>query len=297
MIKKINLYIRMIYKIVKNEVIGNFEYKAAYNDVAMTYQSWLEKMGQHTEKIINPKYLESKSQNEKIRILDFACGTGYISRKIIDLGIPCEITAVDLSDKMLEACADLAEQGVKIMNIDGLDFLNNTTQKFDVILCGWALPYFQHKELIEKFQRVLSNHGIVGVISNCKGTLDRIEKIFLNVMEEDIENVNKPMNISFNLPKGKATLIKWFARSGFKTLEAGEGETIFSFEDPKKLLEWLSMTGALAGSTHIFNNYELAKNQILNKIKYEKYKDDQYYINHKFVYGLFQNGGNNNGSK
>lgn len=299
MIRKLKLYSKMILKILNKEVVNNIDYKADYNNVAATYQCWLARMGNHTDNIIQSSYIPNDylKVNQQIKILDFACGTGYISRKIIEQNIPCKITAVDISDKMLEQCADLSSKGVKLVNMDGMDYLNTTKEKYDVIFCGWALPYFQHKLLLEKFKTLLNEDGIIGVIANCKGTLSKMDKVFLNVMKENVELVNKPMNISFSLPKDKNDLIKWFNYTGFKALETGEGEEVVSFDSPDKLLEWLNITGALAGTTYIFKDYESVKANIIDLIKKEKYKNNQYFINHKFVYGLFQKGRNNNESK
>jgi hypothetical protein len=110
-------------------------------------------------------------------------------------------------------------------------------------------------------------------------------------MAENPDNVRKPMNISLQLPKGKEGLEKWFRYHGFVVLEIDEGEVTFSFETPEELLEWLNQTGALAGTMQIFNHYEKVKGDIIREIRKEKCKDQHYEINHRFVYGIFRNGG------
>ncbi len=304
MIRKTRFYTKMIVKMLNKEVVNQEDYKTSYNAVAGTYQHWIDQMGRFTDNIIKPellmsqgiKFNEGSSVNETagqqpFKVLDFACGTGYISRRIVRMGLPCEITAVDISEKMLENCADLSDQGVKLVHMDGLDFLNGTEETFDVILCGWALPYFPHKVLLKKFREKLRNGGMVGVIANRKGTLHKMEEIFLRVMAENPENVRKPMNISLQLPKGAAGLQNWFHRHGFTTVEIDEGEVTFSFDTPEELLGWLNETGALAGTMQIFDNYEKVKSDLLREIDKEKRRDDQYEINHRFVYGIFRNGG------
>jgi len=298
MLNRLKLYFKVIKKILKHEVIDQNDYKEAYNDVSSTYKYWIERMGEHTDKIINVNYLAKdclEDSHKVTHILDFACGTGYISRRILELGIPFQITAVDISDKMLEQCSDLASEGVKLINMDGMEYLHTTNDKYDIVLCGWALPYFQHKALLDCFSAVLKDDGIVGVIANSKGTLNKMEKIFLNVMERKLELLNKPMNIAYNLPKDKGMLIKWFERSGFKGLDVGDGEATFTFDAAETLFEWLNITGALAGTAHIFKDYESVKLDVIEEIKRQKIKDNQYEINHKFVYGIFKKGGINHG--
>ncbi|MDW7672082.1 MAG: methyltransferase domain-containing protein [Bacillota bacterium] len=295
MFRKFGFYTRMIFKMLQQEVVNREDYQVSYDDIAHTYPSWTNQMGKFTDKIIAPAMLHSEAFGHKtIKVLDFACGTGYISRKIVGMGVPCEVTAVDISEKMLESCADLRDQGVKLVRMDGLDFLNRTEETFDVILCGWALPYFRHKVLLRLFKDKLTEGGIVGVIANSKGTLHKMEEIFIRVMAENSDHVRKPMNISLQLPKGKVGLGKWFRRHGFVALEIDEGEVSFSFDTPEALLEWLNQTGALAGTMHIFNQYEKVKGDILREIRKEKCIDHQYVINHRFVYGIFRNGGEKN---
>ena len=259
MIKKCRFYMNMIHKIMKKEVVDVADYKASYNDVAGTYGCWVEKMGRFTDHIIKTHLICEKINNGKkpIKVLDFACGTGYISRKLLLSSVPCEITAVDLSDKMLEVCSDLSLQGVELIHMDGMMFLENTTEQFDLILCGWALPYFSHKKLLKNFGRVLKKDGVIGVIANSKGTLDKMEKIFLKVMETNPHEVNKPMNITFDLPNGERGLKQWFEQQGFFPLEIYEGESIFSFDTGEALLDWLNQTGVMAGTKMIFKTKNL----------------------------------------
>ena len=283
----------MIYKIMKKEVVDVADYKASYNDVASTYECWVEKMGKFTDYIIKPQYVCEKinNKNEPIKVLDFACGTGYISRKLLLSSVPCEITAVDLSDKMLEVCNDLSLQGVDLINMDGMTFLENTSEQFDMILCGWALPYFSHNKLLNNFGKVLKKDGVIGIIANSKGTLDEMERIFLKVMETNPQEVNKPMNIAFNLPNGEKGLKQWFEKQGFYPLELYEGERVFSFDTGEALLDWLNQTGVMAGTKMIFKDYDKVKGQLIEEIKKLKYDNGKYNINHKFVYGIFTQGG------
>ncbi|MDF1617189.1 class I SAM-dependent methyltransferase [Petrocella sp. FN5] len=293
MINKCKFYINMIHKIIKKEVVDVVDYKTSYNDVAGTYACWIEKMGRFTDYIIKPQYVCEKTtnKNEPIKVLDFACGTGYISRKLILSSIPCEITAVDLSDKMLEACKDLSLQGVKLIHMDGMTFLENTTDQFDLILCGWALPYFSHEKLLKNFRRVLKKDGVIGVIANSKGTLDKMDKIFLKIMEKNPQEVHKPMNIAFNLPNGEKGLKRWFDQQGFYPLELHEGESVFPFDTGEALLDWLNQTGVTAGTKMIFKDYDKVKEQLIEEIEKLKYDNGKYIINHKFVYGIFNSRG------
>lgn len=285
MFKKIAFYIKVGRKLVKRDVVNNEDYRIEYNKLACTYSNWLSKMGEFTERIIKPEYLPK--QNE-LKILDFACGTGYISKSLLDKNVECEITAVDASEEMLDKLKSLNNSGVKIVNCDGIEFLKNTEEKYDAIFFGWALSYFNHKELFGLFRRVLNDKGIIAIITNTRGTLAGIEDIFLKVMYKNHKEVIKPMDISFNLPYGKKGLTKWFKRYGFELVEAEDGEVIVTFDTPEQLLQWLNETGAAAGTGRIFKNYSLVKDNLIDEIRKEKYKHGKYEINHKFAYGIFR---------
>lgn len=285
MIRKLKFYINMSFKIIRNKTVNSEDYKKAYNKVANTYDCWIGRMGTYTDKIIYSRYLDFTKNTQ---ILDFACGTGYITQAINNINKDCNIVAVDISEEMIKEAKKLSGENINLYNIDGIDFLKNTNRKFDIILCGWALPYFEHRELLSLFNKVLNNKGKVAIISNSVGTLNKIEEIFLKVMEENQEQVIKPMNIKQNLPNGKNELIKWFEKEGFKALEINEEEVRISFNKGAQLLDWLNKTGAIAGTEYIFGNYEGIKAKLINYMDLLKNNRGEYTINHKFVYGIFE---------
>lgn len=285
MFKKIGFYTKMGYKMLKKDVIGSEDYKIEYDQVSKTYDQWLDEMGKFTDQIIKPNNAEIKG---KLNLLDFACGTGYITKSLIKKDIDCSITAVDFSKEMLGSLKSLKDDRVRLINGDGIEFLKNTDEKYDIIYFGWALSYFNYKELFPLFKKVLNPRGMVAIITNIQGTLGGIEAIFLKVMAGNPKEVIKPMDIKFNLPGGKDGLVKWFTKYGFKTLEVEEGEVFVRFDRPGELLQWLNKTGAAAGTACIFKDYSLITKELIREIKKEKYKNGQYEINHKFAYGIFQ---------
>ena len=202
--------------------------------------------------------------------------------------IDCKITAVDFSDQMLEPLRNLNDDRIQVIHSDGIEFLKNTDEKYDVIFFGWALSYFNYKELFKLFKRVLNPGGMVGIITNGQGTLLGIEEIFMKVMYKNHKEVIKPMNIKFNLPRGKEGLVKWLNRYGFEEIEVEDGELFVRFDQAEQLLQWLNETGATAGTACIFKNYDRIKENLIEEIKKMKYKNGKYEINHRFIYGVFR---------
>lgn len=286
MFKEIMFYLKIGLKLLRKDIVCKEDYRRDYNQVSDTYVLWLNRMGQFTDRIIADEHMISDKQ---IKILDFACGTGYISQKVLEQDTDCELIAVDYSEKMQTGLSKLKDDRLRVINCDGIEFLKNTNEKYDTIYFAWALSYFDHTELFQLFRKVLNPGGKVHIITNVQGTLEGIESIFLKVMYKRQEQVAKPMDIKFNLPNGKKGLTKWFSQYGFEQVKLEEEEEeIVTFDEAEELLDWLSKTGAIAGTSHIFKNYSIIKEDLLDEIRKTKYRDGKYEINHKFVYGTYR---------
>lgn len=285
MINRLKLYLKLSSSFIKNKVVTSEEYGQEYDNIAETYSYWCESMGKHVEKIIKDEYIKDNS-----RIIDLACGTGYITRKILSNGFKGHIEGVDISRKMMEKCYDIEDENVKFICEDAIKYLSERKEKADAIFCGWALPYLDHKKFLKTANKILNNDGIIGVISNCRGTLEGVEEIFLSVMEENIDEVIKPMEARLRLPKGTSELEKWFRKYKFYPLEVGKGEEIVKYDTPEELYDWLRKTGVLAGTSKVFKDMDKIHGSIIEKLRERNYQEDKYAINHKFVYGIFKKG-------
>ena len=284
MIKKTKFYFKMLTKIVTGRIINNQDIMNSYNNIASTYNIWIEKMGKNTDKILKSEDIEINSSKT---ILDLACGSGYITKEISKINNECKIISVDISKEMLKGLS-IINDNITTVNMDGIKFLRDNNIKFDYIFCGWALPYFNHKELLPLITKSLKRNGLVAIISNSKGTLNNIEKTFLNVMKKNINNIQKPMLVSYNLPNGIKGLESWLLKFGLHPVETFEGEDVFEFDKKEKLLEWLEKTGALAGTGYIFKDYESIRSMILDELNILRNTDGKYTINHKYVGGIFK---------
>lgn len=278
MIKSIKFYIKMLMKLIKKDTVSKDDYEKAYDTVSKTYHLWLNQMSRFTDRII-------REHDDGSRLLDLACGTGYITKKLVSHN-QVQVTSVDISSDMLSSLDNL--DSVSAVQSDGIKFLEGDNECYDGIYCGWALPYFDHNELLSLLHKRLKDNGTVAVISNSKGTLSDVESIFLNVMKSNQKEIERPMEIKFNLPSGTKGLKKWFEKHGFEPIDVEEDEIEFSFDTPEELHEWLRKTGAIAGTKEIFKDYEIVKNDVIEEIRKKKYNQGKYTINHKFVYGVFR---------
>ncbi|MDA3900161.1 MAG: methyltransferase domain-containing protein [Spirochaetes bacterium] len=292
MIAKLPAYLHLCKRYIQGYRIRKNEYLRGYDFAASTYQRWLDLMSKHTDNIIGP---ESVPFVDSAHILDFCCGTGYISSRISKMLtekaiIDYHVTACDISPGMIQKAVEKNLPGVHYLCSDGMELLLKTaTDSIDALFCGWAVYYFNHNRLFKEWSRVLKPHSSIAIIANCKGTLRDIEKIFVTVMTEDPDNVEKIMDVRFSIPTGLKYLSKSLKKFGFSPVYESTNEEKVIFKTAEDLLNWLYETGAIAGTRQIFKDYSRAEQKLINYIK--KYRRDSngfYSVNHKFISGIYK---------
>ncbi len=284
MIKRARLYLDMLFKIALRRTVSSEDYMVGYDEASSTYGMWLERMGRFTDRIMDicP---ESKEETD---VLDFACGTGYVSRNIEKIMPNASITSVDISCGMLEQLKKNCSGNVKTVNMGGIEFLESCSIEYDNVFFAWALPYFNHNKVLRLICGSIKKGGTLHIISNSRGTLRGIEKALVNVMEQNLGYVKKPMMTGLNLPDGKKGLSSWAESAGFEPVETGEDEAIFEFDSADELLKWLEMTGALAGLGAVFEDYDKVRPDIVSEIERTTCSGGACLINHRFAYGVFK---------
>lgn len=289
LLRKLHTYMKMVFLFLTKRIVRRDDYRDEYNIVASTYHNWLKKMNKHTNTILKIDHLKSR---KNIHILDFACGTSYISAAILSSlkDSTMKINAVDISDKMIEiAKGKISDSRCSFLVQDGTDFLiGEEDEKYDAIFCGYALPYFNQKKVIKEFHRILKKEGTAHFILNCKGTLKGIDEIYIDTMKEFPSSMIKIMEIRYQLPKNQNDLKSWFERRHFSTVFLDTVEEFVSFNTPEELYNWLKETGAIAGTGRIFSEDKEIEESIVTKIKNRCYSEDKYCINHKFIQGIFK---------
>lgn len=180
---------------MKDIVFDNF-----YED----YDDWFNtKIGDFVDRIETDllfKYLDPKSD---MKILDLGCGTGNLTYKLANLG--CNVTGIDISEKMLEEAMRKSVNGNGTvdfykMNGDNIDFEDNS---FDCVISNAAFEFIENpEEVLQELFRVLKPNGIVviGTIQKhgewanfyssdfCKGTA--YEKAIFKTGEE-LASINR----------------------------------------------------------------------------------------------------------
>lgn len=263
----------------------------AYDTTAPTYAIWQQRMHPHTERVLIP-LPERPSDSKPLRILDLACGSGHITRRLLELlpGQPLDITGVDLSLGMIEICRQtFSDSRVGFVTADALRYLSGTPdQCFDAVYCGWGLVYLPAAQTVSEIHRVLRPGGITGIIMNRKGTLRGVEAAFIDVMTAKPSQISRVMDVRYGMPAGLTQFTRWFTQRGFAVCHSGDGEEIVRAETVRALWTWLVQSGALAGTQYVFHDINTVEHALMEALEPRLRCESGYAVNHSYVYGVFQ---------
>lgn len=160
----------------------------------------------HWQKILNN--LETYGKKD-LNILDFGCGTGFVTNQIIKSSFFNEeinITCYDLSPDMIQVCKNKFSKCGRINYLsdkEGFEILKSKIGKFDIIMCNSLLHHIlDHKELFRTFDDSLVDNGIViighepnknfyrNIILQKVSFLFRIQKKIVNKIKKVYHNNN-----------------------------------------------------------------------------------------------------------
>ena len=113
-----------------------------------------------------------------LKILDAGCGTGYLSKKLLDAG--CDVFSVDYSRNALSIFSDRVNEA-KIYHVDLSRKLFFNDNMFDKIVCVNALYAIGSQSInsaVDEFYRILKKDGVI-IITDPKENFNNF-KIFLS---------------------------------------------------------------------------------------------------------------------
>lgn len=118
---------------------------------------------------------------EGMSVLDVACGTGAMFEALRERK-PSHITAVDLSEKMIEIAARKVE-GDSLFEVQCRDLFEMTQEAFDRIIIYNAYPHFMEKDKVVQKVAELLNPGGRFIVAHgaCK---EKINGCHTNVPKE-----------------------------------------------------------------------------------------------------------------
>lgn len=119
-------------------------------------------------------------KNKELKILDVGCGTGQLIKEISDKYKMVNYLGIDVAENMI----DIAKKNnkgknikFKISSIETFD----TVDRYDIIICTHAFPYFPNKEdMIKKIAGLCNKKGQVIIVNSSTNSLkDLIINFFL----------------------------------------------------------------------------------------------------------------------
>jgi ubiquinone/menaquinone biosynthesis C-methylase UbiE len=282
---------KIAYKYLTNKVnvITTEDFKHSYDYAAESFDQWNDKMGVVSDKIVDLDYI--KTCPKPWNFLDFGCGTGYITTKLMKVIGHDEysITGIDLSPNMIEICKRrIKDNRVDFFNTDGIKFLETSPDKtYDGVFCTWALEYVPQEPFFTHIHRSLKDGGQLGLAVSKRGTIIEIEACVMEIIAEYPDMVKGVLDISCYLPDGMKELRAKVQKYGFKPVKMVEGAVELSFDSPEEMFDWLLGTGDIAGTMQMFTDTDFFRKTLQNKIQAKLYKNGKYTTYQTYVYGIF----------
>jgi ubiquinone/menaquinone biosynthesis C-methylase UbiE len=138
--------------------------KAAYDALAATYdRRWRSYIDLSLAKVLSALSLQGRE-----RILDVACGTGELERRLFARWPGLHITGVDLCLKMLVQ-AQAKQLAGDVTWLEGqASHLPVPSESFDGVVCANSFHYFRHPlDCVREFRRCLNPKGRLVLVDWC----------------------------------------------------------------------------------------------------------------------------------
>ncbi|MFA5621495.1 MAG: methyltransferase domain-containing protein [Thermovirgaceae bacterium] len=142
---------------------------SVFDDHARSYDQWYTTpLGRHVDEVETRCAFDLLKPRKGMKVLDAGCGTGNFSLKMAKLG--CDVTGVDLSERMLILAAEKARsEGIRAdflaMDVNALEFTDGT---FDAVISMAVLEFVDNPfDAAEEMYRVLKRGGklVIGTIN------------------------------------------------------------------------------------------------------------------------------------
>lgn len=281
--KRFLLYIKVFTLFLKKRFISTEDIGLSYDKVSQKYKKiYLQKMHSYNYQLLQ-KTIDFLKNKNNLHVLDLAGGTGYNTENLKQYCHNCRYDVVDISKGMLKQVPKSTD--VACFQSDMISFLQQSEEnKYDLIICSWALKYQNPQKIIKQCFRILKKNGIFAVIVNTKQTLPEVRKIYSSLLYENISSLQKLM-LELPNPKNEQQLNKWITKKGFQKKFSQSGSQVISFASSALAVEFVTSTGALAGFDMMLDLHnEKIKKQMITKFEQTKTKT----ITHYFVYGIYQ---------
>ena len=137
----------------------NNRVKETYNQLANDYETNVDKKSLYNMEYERPamiNLLPTDLRNQKV--LDAGCAAGWYTEQLVHLG--ANVTATDISPRMVEATKRRVGANAKILCLDLEEKLPFENETFDMIISSLVLHYIKDwSKPFSEFQRILKPNG------------------------------------------------------------------------------------------------------------------------------------------
>ncbi len=110
-------------------------------------------------------------KNNNLKILDIGCGTGQLIHEIYDKCNSIDYLGIDVAQNMIEVAKESNKADnlkFKVIPIEEFD----SDEKFDLIICTHAFPYFPEKaKVVNKMAKLCKDDGNVIIANSSTNSL------------------------------------------------------------------------------------------------------------------------------
>ncbi|MCL2383718.1 MAG: class I SAM-dependent methyltransferase [Oscillospiraceae bacterium] len=144
--------------------------RIVFDNYSEGYDDWYQTaLGAFVDKVETDAAFSLLNPSKGQKVLDIGCGTGNFSFKLAELG--CDVTGIDISDKMLEYAEEKMKANLDIcfknMDVYNMDFEDNT---FDSIISMATFEFIENEqEAYKNMLRVLKPNGTIVIGTIQKG--------------------------------------------------------------------------------------------------------------------------------
>jgi len=260
-----------------------FEYKkrnmTIWNEVAPRYHKRWASVNQGPFQSTS-KLIESLNIKKANTVLDLACGTGVVTKKIQNkigvsgyvIGIDTSITAIKIAKKW-----NKNKVNVNFVNVDAEKF--SFSKRFDVITCQYALFFFPNaQKALKNMRNSLKKSGKIGISVHGKKQNVPFFSSILDSVTQFIPDYIPPGSPDLDRFGTKSSLSNAIKKAGFSNIIVKE--FIFHFSPGKFEDYWKNYIKYIAKPLK----------EKLNALEYSKRKELKQLVKEKTIQYTKKNG-------
>ncbi len=231
------------------------------------------------------------------RVLDLACGTGYVSLEIAKKVPRGRVLGVDLSSQMISKASDHARR----LGLKNADFLQKNIRdllpgvksgEFDVGVSCFALSYLGTDYVLENFQRILGPHGQIGLTSGSANSMAEWMPLFSNLLTEHGEQaIASEIHRIPDIPLGPDDLRERMEAAGFRNAKVMTQTIPLTFRNSQEAASYLISVGFISSYFFRMKDKKMRREIVEWALKWldEFHKDDPHIkTNLEFLIGWNQ---------